>query len=301
MIIEKTFLADSSDRAKIAKYNPLCGEPFLWFDTEFFRNEDMLVTTFDFFINWFNNTLQPIIWEKRSVYNFDNLDPDIIYKSILRCDGTSFFNKIKLYAKNNGFELYYILIPDIPEDAWNDFSNKVVMFNIDQYFKNNKANCVEQHSIGELIEIIHNYRVKYTQARMDFEGLKFSSTNLELFLSRRQPQIGYLGDAIYPGDVDVLLYNENYKTQAIIEVKKHSIGSRKRYASTIGKESIELYIKHDYLKYKSLDILQKHMKCEFIMLFYPTTSENTIKLQKINELKPVESIEIALPIVHSNP
>ena len=43
------------------------------------------------------------------------------------------------------------------------------------------------------------------------------------------------------------------------------------------------------------------MKCEFIMLFYPTTSENTIKLQKINELKPVESIEIALPIVHSNP
>lgn len=289
----------STNRSKLAESNPICGDPMQWFDTEYFRNESLYSTTFDFFINWSNNTFQPIAWVKRVIYSGFTIEPNEIMDSIIKCDGKDKFETVKNFCYKNDINLSYILIPEILTDAWIDNNNKVILFDVKKFEENNGANPVSPMSVKELIGLIHSYKVDYKSVRMDSEGLKLSTTSLEYFLSMWNNKIGYKGDAIYPGDADIILFDEDYCPKAIIEIKKHSIGSVKRYASTIEEENISLYVKGDKLKYQSLDILQRHWNCDFYMLFYPTTSETSIKIQKVSELKALTSKVLPLPNVHS--
>ena len=298
MKLQKPFHANSQNRTQLSPINCICGDPYSWFDTEFFRNEDLYVATFDFFINWSNNSFQPIAWIKRLLYNEFSLDPQTIFKAIIKCDGIDYYHQMRLFCEKNNIELSYIIIPDIEESNWINLENKVILFNVMKYDKNHDDTAaVECLNVKELIERIHLYKVDCTTAYMGEKGLFYSTSSLESFLSKKQTAINYDKDAIYSGDVDVVIFNKDYKPLIIIEIKKHT----KAYeaAPTINEDSIGLWCKKDRNKYESLDILQKHWNCEFYMLIYPTTTERVFKLEKVDNLTVTKSKILPLPCVHS--
>ncbi len=291
------FHCKSDDRTRLSPYNMMCGDPMTWFDNALFRNEGINATTFDFFINWNDKTLQPIAWVKRTLTGNAVSTPKEIMDAIIKCDGNDKFLAVKNFCAANKIELSYILVPDIPCEEWSNAENKVMLFNVEKY-ENGSTDSVSQLSVKELINLIHTYRVKYDKAKMDKGGLIYSTTTLEYFLSRHHTDIGYEGDALYPGDADIVLFDDNYTPLAVIEIKKHNEGSKK-YAETIEQESIDKYKQMDRLKYESLDILQKELDCKFYMLFFPTTNEKKIKMEKVKNLKVEEEKIFSLPNIHS--
>ncbi len=297
MKLSVPFHCKSDDRTKLATSNPICGDPMVWFNNALFRNEGINVTSFDFFVNWDNETLQPIAWVKRTLYDCSGSTAMEIMNAIIKCDGFDGFQAARNFCNANNIELSYILIPDIPCEQWKDEKNKVILFNVARYEVGDE-NAVLYLSVKDLIDLIHTYRVKYDEARMDTRGLIYSTSSLEYFLSKHQPDIEYRGDAIYPGDADIVLFDNEYTPLAVVEIKKHNEGSKK-YAKTIQSESISNYIKQDRLKYKSLNILQQALKCKFYMLFYPTTNENVVKMEQIEALSAVDEMLFPLPNIHS--
>lgn len=292
MILHYPVLAKSSNRAFLARQNPFCGDPTEWFKTNYFRENGLRFTTFDFFVNWSNNTFQPNAWVKRIIAADRTTEPNEILASIIACDGNECFEDTKNFCSTNDITLEYILIPDIPEENWTDPANKVILFN---------PNSMEVSELSaiQLIDRIHHYRVRYAGVNIGRGGLYYSTSTLEAFLSKPNNAIGYTGDAIFPGDADIVLFDENYRPRIIIEVKKYDDGTQRKYNIQIEEESIALHL-GDRLKYMSLDILQKHFDCEFYMLFYPVNDVRSVKLEKIEKLKVRMSTVLALPDIRSN-
>lgn len=292
MILKFPVLAQSNNRNILARQNDYCGDPADWFRTEHFRRNGLRFTTFDFFINWSNNTFQPVAWVKRIIVADRTSEPREILDSIIACDGSELFEDTRNFCRANGIRLEYVIIPDIPTHCWAYMKNKVTLFN---------PNSLEvtELSIIQLIDRIHFYKVRYDNVNIGIGGLRYSTSTLETFLSKPNDAICYTGDAIFPGDADIVLFDENYRPQILIEAKKFDDGTQRRYRIPIEEETISLHL-GDKLKYASLDILQKHFDCEFYMLFYPVNNAEIVKLEKIERLKFRMDTVLRLPDIRSN-
>lgn len=291
MLLKIPVLAKSDDRSIRARQNPYCGEPAEWFKTGWFRSNGLYFTTFDFFVDWKNSSFRPVAWVKREIRSGRTVEPQEIMASILECDGKEYFEGTKNFCNANQIKLEYILIPDIPVRDWADSQNKVILFNPN-------SQEVSELSAKELIDLIRKYKVSSSDIKIGAEGLRYSTSSLETFLSRPNAVINYNGDAIYPGDADIVLFDSGYRPQIIIEVKKYDVGTRKSYHVSLEDESILLHLGDRY-KYKSLEILQRHFDCEFYMLFYPVTEDRVVKLEKIEHLQPKTSDILSLPNIES--
>ncbi|MCM1166544.1 MAG: hypothetical protein NC299_02820 [Lachnospiraceae bacterium] len=292
MILKFPVLAGSDNRNILARQNPYCGEPENWFRTEHFRRNGLRFTTFDFFINWSDRTFRPVAWVKRIIAADRTSEPRGILNSIIACDGNELFEDTKNFCSANGIQLKYIIIPDIPTDSWADVENTVILFDPN-------SSEVSELSIIQLIDLIHSYKVRYENVHIGREGLRYSTSTLETFLSRPNDAIRYTGDAIFPGDADIILFDEDYRPRILIEVKKFDNGTQRRYGIPIEGETLSLHL-GDRLKYAGLDILQRHFDCEFYMLFYPVNNAETVKLEKIERLKVRMNKLLRLPNIHSN-
>lgn len=67
MKLIRPFLSRSDDRTQVEAYNPICGSPYKWFDTEYFRNESLFCISFHFLIDWRERSLQNAAWMKRII------------------------------------------------------------------------------------------------------------------------------------------------------------------------------------------------------------------------------------------
>ncbi|MDE6789899.1 MAG: hypothetical protein K2J47_11375, partial [Ruminococcus sp.] len=101
----------SDDRTKLEAYNPVCGDPFCWFNTEYFRNEGIYCFSFNFLIDWKEHTLQKVAWIKRVISEDYCTDVREITKAIYRCDGIDYLKAALKFCQVNGISLQYILIP----------------------------------------------------------------------------------------------------------------------------------------------------------------------------------------------
>ena len=275
----------SDNRSVYPEENVLSGSPYGWFDTAFFRNEHIGVTTFDFLVEWESIRIYPVIWVKRVYYSWlvksDN--NDVLFDSIINCDGMDFVKATYRFCIHNGLRFQYVLIPAWTEQEWiqhsSDINTPIIIFDVTNYKKGNTSQVVTKFSLSAFIEFLKEKRK--APAPMGSKGLYWSATALESLLSKPNQKLNYDGDAIYPGDADIVLFatNQEHRTLAIIEIKKHNRGS-KRFAATIQDESIKLYDHRDIRKYQSLFSLKHALKTRFFMLFYPTTTEKCIKIQE---------------------
>ena len=295
-MLRKGILAKAEDPAQIASYNAYCGDPVKWFDNEYFRNHDLYCITFDFFVDWKNNQVDKCLWTKRIIAKPFAMTADEIYQKIVAVDGNDHLDRMAGFCNRYGFELEYILCPDIPADAWRDPQNHVFMFNITRYLEQKPDQEVLREVTAEqLKEIIRDIR-KESHA-IGIKGLKYATSSLEVYLSQ--------SEYIYPGDADIVLIDKNYEVVAIIEVKKHTAYSERTYGP-LEQENLYNYRDTDRLKYQSLGWLKEYLGCSLYMLYYSTLSGEegrVVKFERVvgdpKRLHSVYPANFALPEVNN--
>lgn len=296
-MLRKGILARAEDPMKIAAYNAYCGDPMKWFDNEYFRNNGLSSVTFDFFVDWEKRKIPKRLWTKRIIYRPFSMECDEIYRKIVAVDGRDGLETLLGFCRQNQFELEYLLCPDIPAGAWADPENHLFLFNMTKYLERCPGKEVlYEVSANQLKGIIRGLRRE--SHAIGRKGLQYASSSLEVYLSR--------DDYIYPGDADIVLVDENAKAKAVIEVKKHTIFSEKKYGPVEG-ETLYHYRDTDKLKFQSLGILKETLGCPLYMLYYstvPNREGGIVKMERIvgspDRLLAVYPYTLKLPEVNNS-
>ena len=283
-MLSKPVLALTADRTRRAQTNDYCGEPEDWFDSQYFRNYGIYSASFDFFVNWNNETICDEVWIKR-ISDSDDIHSQThaeLMELIAECDGREKSNQLfRLFTYQQMIEKY-MLFRDVPEREWENGEEKIVELDISRY----RQGVVSSYDVYEIQDKIMNLRRR--PAPIGNAGLIYSTSTLEGYLSR-QPYF-------WPGDADTVLFNNTYDVEAVIEFKKHTASSRIPFQS----QRLSNYLARDILKYKSLALLRDRFNTDLYILYYPIPADiDYVIVEKIdgdpNGLYATNRLELELP------
>ena len=286
-MLHRPVLALTSNRQRLAQENPVCGNPETWFDAPAFREQNLYATSFDFFVNWDNETICDEVWIKRISDSNDIATQDAgqLRALITQCDGRDAVDRTFRFLEAQGIREKYMLFRDVPEAAWADGSERVVELNLSAC-----EGGVSHFTAAEIQEKIAALRMR--AAHIGQAGLIYSTSSLEGYLSR-QP-------FFWPGDVDTLLFDDRNEARAVIEFKKHTANSRIPFTE----QKISNYLSRDILKYKSLALLRDRFQTELFVVYFPIPANirHVIVEQLVgppDDLQAGVRVELALPDQHS--
>lgn len=292
----------SNETGKISTQNKIFGKIEECFSSQLLQQYDLNSISFDFFINWekskLTGQLNPNLWFKRTLVINDNIKKYINLKErdvfVSRLVENESFNvmvkKYKFLSKYNLSARYMIIKDNI------DFSksnNSPIIVSC-QLVENGIGEKIETYTINELNDmLIKNSGGKFTMKKK----LTYSETRLEYFLSLNCEDTG----ALWPGDCDMILFDDEFNCKCILEFKKcTSFGNVK-----VEEQSFTTYYSKDKNKYTRIGILRDYLSnlsnetIPYIVVFYPTNEENKLKIQSIGgshkELKELNSIVIDIP------
>lgn len=296
-MLEKPYLARTDDRKILAKVNEISGDPFDWFNNTYMRGKRIGATTFDFFVNWNNNSIPSEVWHKvlwdidegliikdaklRSLqekliclYDIQHLEDDHIYGAQYLKDDYRVLNKI-------GFIPKYVFIPNNltrkdwegelaseREDPLHNSNYPIVLYQPHEGFASAEF---EIYTVKQIIEKINDLRGD-SRAKEGKKGMVYSTSSLEGMLSA--------GETIWPGDCDLLIYDTGtLKPIAIFEIKKHTNHDKRKLEDL----SISDYVNMDKRKYASLYLLAKKIGVPLYMIFNPvSTSDDKVIFERVN-------------------
>lgn len=299
-MFKKPYLAKVEDRSRKASINAISGDPFDWFNNATVRGHSIGATTFDFFVDWGHNSIPKEIWHKilYDANGFSLTIKDTHLKGLIK-DIVSLFGKEYVFDNfkfetSLGLKSKYVLIPDITINEWENEWDKptsdlpIIIFNPTL---KNRPKFLELYNVHNIVTRIKELRGE-SEAKMGKKGMMYATSALEGFLSK--------GKVIWPGDVDLLLYNVNQLTPiAMIEIKKHTNHDPR----LLGDLSIRDYISVDQKKYSSLYLFSRQYELPFYMLYYSTNTEDTVGyIERINtdvstpmDMGPQEREKFILP------
>lgn len=290
-MLRKGILARADDPTRIAAYNRYSGDPAGWFDNEFFRNNHLFPVTFDFFVDWKNKTIGKQLWTKRIIYQPFEMTVRETYQKIVAVDGMDHLDRLTGFCNRYHFELEYILCPEIPAKDWARSQNHVFIFNLTKYLNHEPDHEVlREVTAAQLKQIIGDIRRE--SHFIGKKGLTYASSSLEVYLSWDK--------YIYPGDADIVLINDRYEAVAIVEIKKHTAYSEKKFGP-VESENLYSYRDTDRLKFQSLGWLKEDLDCSLYMLYYSTleSGPGIVKFERIvgdpEKLLSVYPFETELP------
>ncbi len=283
-MLSKPVLALTTDRGKVAQTNDYCGNPEDWFDSRYFRNRGLYSASFDFFVNWENETICDEVWIKR-ISDSDNIQRQTetqLLELIANCDGRDKSNQLYRFLTYHQMIEKYMLFRDVPERAWENGEERVVELDMSRY----RNGAVSTYDVGEIQDKIRELRRR--PASIGNAGLRYSTSSLEGYLSKRP--------FFWPGDADAVLYNENNDVVAVIEFKKHTANSRIPFQD----QGITNYLEKDILKYKSLALLRDRFNSKLYVLYYPIPQDiHYVIVEEIegnpDQLHAVERYKLDLP------
>ncbi|MDX4049122.1 hypothetical protein Q6A89_07860 [Aliarcobacter skirrowii] len=269
-------LAKCINRNEAPKKNEKTGHPEDWFSDELLLKYGLKGYNVDFFINWNNYNISNEIWIKGILVKDKSLSNSIenindLKSEIDRLWGLDFIKSLSNFFLSLGY-VYLILFDDnsdwknsenilykvkIKNDGHGNFSLKKTSITLD-CLKNDIRNLS-----GGVIEI-------------GSKGLFYGTSSLECTLSTT--------DALYPGDADMILVDDNNTPVAILEFKKHTKDSPIR-----NQKLSNYYPRPDKRKYDRLFLLQnelsaiKNKRIPLLVIYYPT--KNTHKTWKIEQIE----------------
>lgn len=283
-MLRKPILALTKNRNQLAQINTICGNPEDWFSSEIFVQYGLYSTSFDFFVNWENETICNEVWIKRisdtnSIYQQNTTQ---LLHEISKCDGKEESNRLYRFFKKQNIIEKYMLFVDINENEWENEGGYIVELDL----SNKDTNKITYYNVEEIQDKIKNLRKK--PASIGKAGLIYSTSSLEGYLSKQQ--------FFWPGDVDTLLYDSNNEVVAIIEFKKHTKNSKIPF----NEQKLSNYLSRDILKYKSLALLRDRFKTNLFVIYYPIPEDiNYIIIEKLegspHSLLVSERYELKLP------
>lgn len=272
-----------------SRENETSGNPEYWFRSEYFQNRGIYVASFDFFVNWKKNAVCDEVWIKRASDSDDIFTKTAkeLRSSIAVCDGQDDCNRLYYFFKHHSITQKYMLFRDVPLTQWENGGERIVQLDLSQL----TDDSISYLSVDDVQDQIKQLRQK--SVPIGRNGLKYATSSLETYLST-QPYF-------WPGDCDILLYDEHYNVLAIIEIKKHTKSSKIAFED----QKISNYVNRDQLKYKSLGLLKAKFRTKLFVLYYSVEPEHDyILLEKLTgpyyDLRQDSIQRIALPKKNSN-
>lgn len=270
-MLTKPKLAKSTDRTVLPKSHPTAGDPELWFSNRLLAEYECFGISFDFFIDWSDETVSPEVWVKRiatSNEDLSDLSEEAIYKLIIACDGKDELQQAAAFLHSHNLEFKYLLFAE--SNDWNKYPAPIVEVTIDE---NGDVTAVEQISLNELRNKIK--RLSGGPVRVGTKGLNYSTSSLEAYLS--------LTDSLYPGDLDQIIINDEGEAIAILEYKKHTLDT------PIENQALKNYYPSpDRRKYDRIAILRDYIdeSLPIVVVYYPTkTHIKSVKLELLQGVK----------------
>lgn len=273
-----------NERFQALKTNYRLGDITYNFDSNALRSNGLNALSFCFFVNWNNNylsgTIDPHIWIKKGLAihekkRIDVQEPLLIEK-FLSCEPLdAVINKSSFFGRYD-LDLSYTIIWKAPLGTLPDNCNVIIELSYrDSGFQKNIIN------FGQLKNLLLQYSGR---SIVMGKPLIYYETELEKILSLNRSG----RTAPFPGDCDLLLYDNDFRCRAIIEFKKRT--SRGANIS-IANQTISNYIEKDILKYRRLNLLRNYFeqKDESIIpllnIFYSVAGDkddNKIKIETIS-------------------
>ena len=252
-MLRKPILALTEDRSERTQVNCICGDPEEWFDFSTFQEHGLYAASFDFFVNWENESICDEVWIKRicdSNHILEQREEELL-SLIAQCDGTRKANRTYLFLKHQKMIQKYMLFRDVPEEKWESGEEKILELDMSRLGRDSIARFTAeeiQEKIGKL---------RRRPASIGNAGLIYSTSSLEGYLSKKS--------FFWPGDADTVLYDRDCNAAAVIEFKKHTARSRIPFQD----QKITNYLNRDILKYKSLALLRDRFRTGLYVLYYP--------------------------------
>lgn len=266
-MLRKPILALTADRTRRAQFNPCCGDPEEWFDCSTFREHGLYAASFDFFVNWENNSICDEVWIKRISDSERILEQneEELLKLISDCDGAEKANRLYLFLKHQRMIQKYMLFRDVPEERWESGEERIVELDLSKF----RGDSVSYYDAEEIQGKIRELRRR--PASIGNAGLIYSTSSLEGYLSKKP--------FFWPGDADTVLFDRDYNVAAVIEFKKHTASSSVAFED----QRIENYLRKDILKYESLIMLRDRFQTDFYVLYYPVPADiNYMIIERID-------------------
>lgn len=254
-------LAKCDDRGVFSPENPIIGGPDDWISELRRISNEHISVSFDFFADWSSKPVCVVdeFWFKfpvKCISDFSLLEDDVL-RDVLR-KSTDFVALAKL-CKAIGVEARAILF-----DAQTKYCDEtpIVIFSY---------NGADGSSLFEIINIRTLKKKIRTLSggpiTIGAKGLIFGTTRLECHLSKT--------DALWPGDVDLLVFSKNkMKVEGIFEFKKHT----RRARASFGDQDFSLYYpRPDARKYNRLAALADFFPyvVPLYLVFYCNYKETT--------------------------
>lgn len=281
---------------RLASYNKKLGNFTYNYEASILDEFHLHPLSFCFFIYWENHKkdgiLNPHIWLKRelSIENGGtiNIESPLFTQRFFECEKTYSINHLNAFTQMHKLTYSYMLIKDLHNDmSLSPQSNVAIEINIQP-----DSNSITKRPIP--LEYLQRMLISNSNGKFkNQKPLNYYETDLEHYLSCTANDTG----ALFPGDCDMLLFDDDYKCKYILEFKKCT----NRGNIPIQNQSLMNYMNSDFSKYTRLNILRKHLenientRIPLINIFYPTTEEKYIKLESIShQMKPDISIIMEL-------
>lgn len=260
------YLAKCGDRLTMPKSNPVSGSPEDWFSNNVLELNKLRGISFDFFINWAAvPSLTPILWIKKVVkpeFSYSQVI-DVLSDTLIAEFGDEYLYCLKEFALAYKLRVQFILFRD--DYNWADSNSNILMVDYVIDAERTFQFTALLIPIEEFKSTIRDY--SGGKVNIGSKGLTYGTSNLECYLSGT--------DSLYPGDVDLIIFNQSSTPICIFEFKKHTLHS------PISLQKLSNYYPNpDGRKYNRLAILQQYLntpdfQLPLVVVYYPTNESET--------------------------
>ncbi len=265
-----------------AAYNKMLGDFTYHYSRSALKWMGLSSVSFCFFILWNHNKtegqLNREIWFKREL-SIDggrkiNLADPLFAERFYENDPFSEVNRTLDFFHGYGLDGRYMLIKNLHGHyELEEKENVAVRIEVEQ-----ATGKLQKEMIT--LEKMKRRLIEYSNGLFHMnKPLNWFETDLEHYLSLHSMQTG----AVFPGDCDMLLYDQKNRCQYILEFKKCTSKGN----IPVEQQSFRNYILKDRNKYLRLNILRNYFssisgrEIPLLNIFYPTTGETVIKVEEI--------------------
>lgn len=263
----KPYLARSDNRWIQPKAHPFSGGPEDWFSDVALSHTGLQGISFDFFINWTTGMLSPAFWIKRIVKQdfqpWPTPDAALWQRLLEQCDGPEYLQRLAAFAHRYGVSLTCQLFKD--SYHWVD-QMPLVSARLDADGGVLQAQIKTVSALKVEIRALSGGPVQ-----IGSKGLIYSTSTLESYLSHT--------DALWPGDADLILVDEQGAPAALLEFKKHTLET-----PMSAQRLSNYYPRPDGRKYDRLAILRDFLSPDLplVVVYYPTRpTHHTVVLERV--------------------
>lgn len=269
------YLAGCADRTLMPKIHPKSGGPEHWFSDASLAHHHYFGLSFDFFVNWSLNPCEitPVVWIKVILspeFNYADV-ADNLTEVMTSHFGESYLTLLDSFKNQNSFTVQFIVFRD--DADWTNESSELLIATFTGRSDKEFIFDSEMVPINAFKEIIQ----KHSGGPIEIGSKKliYGTSKLECYLSKT--------DSLYPGDVDLIVFNERFEPIALLEYKKHNL------QNSISEQNLSNYYPNpDARKYNRLAILRDHLgkihpNLPIFNVYYPTNpdfSEGRLELLK---------------------